>query len=601
MLKQLWSISTTIREAERILGFLKTALEIDGMDWSPETQIKFQILLIKNRQVLNNDKKQTFNKLNEQQISLLRDKSRQMSYIDAKEIFETKKYEAPPMRGRQSLSPLRKLGLVFIKDERVSVTDVGRKLARGDISFDDFMLDSLLKFQYPNPFEENYKDWDTKPFINTLKLIKKVNELCLNLNMKAKGISRVEFGIFGLSLKSYKEVDSTAQKILDFRLKYESIKDYKERELFKNEYIDEYLTEFKNPRKNVKEYTDNMIRYLRITKYIYIRGKYDNIYIDLEPRRIEINSILNNDNGSSKLYTEEEWISYMGTYGTYTLPFETIPELKRILYKIKEEIVSIEKNLNIAHTFHIPIIEDRNYLKSKIKESREYRTHLQNLSIKQQYHSDFRKIDEVIEALHNIVNRNKSSLTKKLSIELEKWTNIALNIINDSELILPKAPVGDDNEPTYTAPSDVADIECYYKEFNAICEVTMLTSRDQWYNEGQPVMRHLRDFENKHPSKNSYCLFIAPSLHVDTLNTFYTSVKYEYNGRPQKIVPITINQLVLILQTIKEAKLYNKQITHLDVKKLYDQCINMVSVSNITIWTNNINENLQSLSKSMIS
>ena len=156
------------------------------------------------------------------------------------------------------------------------------------------------------------------------------------------------------------------------------------------------------------------------------------------------------------------------------------------------------------------------------------------------------KIDEAIQALEDIRNHNKANLAKKYSIELEKWVNAALNIINDSILIKPNAPVGDDNEPTYTAPSGVADIECFYEKFSAICEVTMLTSRDQWFNEGQPVMRHLRDFEKRH-KKQSYCLFIAPRLHQDTVNTFYNSVKYEYEVEKQKIIPNRIAQSSIII------------------------------------------------------
>lgn len=34
--------------------------------------------------------------------------------------------------------------------------------------------------------------------------------------------------------------------------------------------------------------------------------------------------------------------------------------------------------------------------------------------------------------------------------------------------------MGDDNEPTFTAPANKPDIECFYQSFNSICEVTML-------------------------------------------------------------------------------------------------------------------------------
>ncbi|MBR1424644.1 AlwI family type II restriction endonuclease, partial [bacterium] len=98
----LWSMTTTIREAERIPAFLKTAKEIENEEWNTDTQIKFQILLIKNREYLNTDSTQTFNKLNEEQINILKDKNLSMTYEQARGIFEAKQYEDAPMRGRQS-------------------------------------------------------------------------------------------------------------------------------------------------------------------------------------------------------------------------------------------------------------------------------------------------------------------------------------------------------------------------------------------------------------------------------------------------------------------------------------------------------------------
>ena len=220
----LWSISTTIREAERIIGFLKTACELDSEIWNTETQIKFQILLIKNRQYLNDpDNTQSFNKLSTKQTELLKNKSINMTYEQAKDIFVAKEYNDPPMRGRQSMSPLQKLGLVYIIDNRIHISSVGQKLANGEIEFNDFMLDSLLKFQYPNPYEKGFKTWNTKPFINTLRLIKQVNKLCSEKGLHEKGISKIEFGIFVLSLTSYSLVDEVAKRILEFRKNYESL------------------------------------------------------------------------------------------------------------------------------------------------------------------------------------------------------------------------------------------------------------------------------------------------------------------------------------------------------------------------------------------
>ena len=604
-METLWSISTTVREAERIVGFLKTAVELDGQVWNKASQIKFQVLLIKNRQYLNvSDNAQTFNKLNSRQSALLKDKSVDMTYEQALDIFNAKDYEDPPMRGRQSMAPLQKLGLVYVvdKDEQkiVQVTEVGKKLAADKIEFSDFMLDSLLKFQYPNPYEGGFKNWNTKPFINTLRLVKRVNELCEQSGRKAKGVSTLEFGVFALSLRSYLLVDSTAAQVLKFRESYESYHDDAERDIFVENYIRSYLSDFQNPVKNVREYTDNMVRYLRLTKYIYIRGKYSNTYVDLEPRRMtEIESILEHDSGAAEVYSKEAWVAYMGTYGTYKLPFETAPVLASILSEVNREIAELETTLGIPQT-QTSTPSTPKALKSVIEGRRTYRTRLQNLMLKESYYNDVSKIDEAVEPLNDILQRNKPKLVKKFSIELEKWTNIALNIINDALFIKPNSPVGDDNEPIYTAPSGVPDIECYYESFGAVAEVTMLTSRDQWYNEGQPVMRHLRDFEISNSEKPNYCLFVAPKLHVDTVNTFYHSVKYEYEGKKQKIVPITISQLIRLLKLVKNMVAAGKQFSHKELMKFYDECTDLSSLGSSVDWQRLIEERLRIMETQLV-
>lgn len=572
-------MTTTIREAERIPAFLKTAKEMENENWDTDAQIKFQILLIKNREYLNTDSTQTFNKLTMEQINLLKDKTIEMTYEQAKEIFDAKEYSDPPMRGRQSMSPLEKLGLVDRSSGRIVLTDIGNKLLNKEISFDEFMFEQLLKLQYPNAIEKERPNWNSKPFINTLRLIKKVNELCQQNNMKAKGLTKIEFGIFALSITNYVDIDSIAQKVIEFRQRYEQCATNVDKENYRKSFIVRYLSNFKNPENNTKEYTDNIIRYMRITKYVYIRGKYGNTCIDLEPRRmVEINSILGNDNGAAREFTRNEWIKYYGTYGAYDLPFDTIEKLTEIFNEILSDIHSLENKLHVDRTnFICP--QSKSEIKEAIIKLRNIRVGLQNLEIKFDYNNDLSKIDEAIEALSNIRN-----LELKPSIALEKWTNVALNIINDSLLIKPNSIVGDDNEPTFTAPAGVPDIECYYDDFNATCEVTMLSSRDQWYNEGQPVMRHLRDFELSNSNKECYCLFIAPSLHRDTINTYYQSVKYEYEGAKQKIIPITIKQLIEILKIVASLKRVNIDFKHAYIKQLYDDILVAISEATSISW-----------------
>jgi hypothetical protein len=261
------------------------------------------------------------------------------------------------------------------------------------------------------------------------------------------------------------------------------------------------------------------------------------------------------------------------------LPWEEKNELLKIYQTTLDDIKNLEVQMSIAtYTFSLEN-EEIEYLKSEIEKLREYRHKLQNIELKQQL-QDVSQIDEVMDKLTNIRNQDL-----KPSIALEKYITHALNIINDANEIKANSILSDDNDFIFTAPANKPDIECFYENFNSVCEVTMLTNRDQWHNEGQPVMRHFRDFENVSSHQDNYCLFVAPSMHRDTINTFWMSVKYEYEGNPQKIIPLNISQIIQILETIKELKLQNKPFLHLNFKHFLDEIIGLKnSVTNSDEW-----------------
>jgi len=586
----LWSASTTMRNPERTLDFLKTAQEIEGEVWNDTTQCKYQTLLIKNRYYTP-----TAQNLPDYLYDIVKDYNQEMTFIQAEQIFHQKQYVDAPMRGRTSFDPLEKLGLVSLElnennENIVHITSFGRMFLSGSIDLGDVVFTSLLKTQFPNPLEKARDDYNIKPFICTLHLIKQVNNLCIEHGLNAVGISREEFGIFVLSLKSYLDIYNTADLIVKFREYKRSLATNFEKSEFVYHYISEYLRDFKNPHKNIREYTDNIIRYLRLTKYIYIRG--GGYYIDLEPRRmIEIDAILAKDNGEALKFTESEYKKYIGDYYAYILPFETVDSLSEIAHNIMTEISSLASELGIIITFR-ELPKSIAGLKQSILELRQQRLELQNKKIRHQY-QDIQRINETITALSNTLSRKHYSFNRP-SVDLEKWVYIALIILNDALYIKPNAPLGDDNEPTFTAPANVPDIECYYKDFSAICEVTMLTGRDQWYYEGQPVMRHLRSFEKAQNDKYNYCLFIAPRLHVDTINTFWTSVKYEYEGKQQKIIPITITNLIDILKTVHIVKANHIKFQADDIQRLFDKCVDINSLNSSTSWVEHIKEMIYS-------
>jgi len=593
----LWSASTTMRNPERTLSFLKTATEIEGEVWNDDTQIKYQVLLIKNRYYTPTEKN-----LPKALFSLIEDYSHILTFDEAAQIFDKKNYVDAAMRGRTSFDPLEKLGLVSLDKDRsglpyVRITKFGRMFLDGKIDLGEMVFISLLKTQFPYPLSNGRGDYNIKPFIGTLHLIKRVNELCVQNGEKPVGISREEFGIFALSLKHYLAIPTTAEKLLEFRHKKHSLPTDKERRAYVNAFIADYLSNFQNAEKNVREYTDNMVRYIRLTRYIFVRG--GGYYIDLEPRRIvEIDAILAQDSGAAKDFTADEYKHYISDYNAYVLPFETPQKLRTIAEGIITENANLADKLSLTEA-EVTAPVETDGLKSLITKLRKRRAVLQNLLLKQDC-QNAAKIDEAIAALATTLG-GRSASGSKPSVELEKWANVALNILNDARFIKPNSPLGDDNEPTFTAPAGVPDIECYYDGFGAICEVTMLTGRDQWYNEGQPVMRHLRSFESDNDGQDNYCLFVAPRLHTDTVNTFWMAVKYEYEGQRQKIVPITISVLIGILRAIRYVKAAHKPFTKDHLRSLYDQCVDISTVSNSTKWGEHIGRVVDGWSAELIS
>ncbi|MEW5768291.1 MAG: AlwI family type II restriction endonuclease [bacterium] len=588
-MKKPWSITTTVRNPERIKDFLKVAKELSGAKWDFDAQKKYQILLIKHR-VYGYGNAQFYKGLTVAQKQLLDNLSKDISFDEAKKIFDSKKYEDPAMRGRQSINPLRKLGLAVVKDGRLYLTELGELALTPDYDLGEMFFRSFIKWQIPNPDSDDYDQddgYNIKPFIGVLHLIHRVNAKSLEAGKDAKGISKQEFSLFAPSLVNFRDIDKYADEIVKLRRRLNNKEKSEQKEIFDDfsyTFAKKFL-ESEDPKEiegflsNLRDYGDNAIRYFRLTRYIYIRG--GGFYIDLEPRRrVEINNLLSFDSGESdKFASKEEYHKYISDITEPKLPWETKEKYIEIIEGLFEEIREYEERLKAKN------LAEKDYRKMAESDQRKYietlRLYRRELQEQENHFSsrELAAVERYITAIKNIHNEADTP------IALEKYIALSLHALNDALRIKPNYPVGDDNEPTFTAPANKPDIECFYKTFNAICEVTMLTGRNQWYNEGQPVMRHLRDFENQNPDKDTYCVFLAPSLHRDTLNTFWTSVKYEYEGKRQKIVPLSLTTFLELLKTLAEMKRKGRFLTHGDIIRLYDGILSEAGTAkNVTEW-----------------
>ena len=218
-MKKPWSITTTLRNPERLRDFLIVLKNIEGEVWNLETQKKYQILLIKYRKY-GSGSRQFYNGLSPKQINLINDLNKEISFREAEDIFNTKGYEDPAMRGRQSINPLKKLGLVSIKEGKVCITDLGHLLLKDDYDLGEMFFRSFIKWQIPNLDNDDYRlaeGYDIKPFIGTLHLINTVNKKTISNGEEPRGISKQEFSLFAPTLVSYKNIEKYASGSLHFR------------------------------------------------------------------------------------------------------------------------------------------------------------------------------------------------------------------------------------------------------------------------------------------------------------------------------------------------------------------------------------------------
>jgi YD repeat-containing protein len=78
----------------------------------------------------------------------------------------------------------------------------------------------------------------------------------------------------------------------------------------------------------------------------------------------------------------------------------------------------------------------------------------------------------------------------------------------------------DAGQPLSTAQGNMPDIECEYDDFSLSVEVTLQSGQRQYETEGEPVARHYGKLKKK-TGKDTYCLFIAPTINPAALVHFY--------------------------------------------------------------------------------
>lgn len=585
---KVWSFNTTVRNPERMQNFLRVLKVFEGRTFDEECQKDFFAAQIQKRlykptprtlvdsDLINEVNKETAEEVPETIVNRIVD-----LYMD--------KPVNPAARGRTTAGILNRFGLCIASNARgaVKITDLGNKWLNGEIDDQELFFKFLLKWQYPNPMEYGYSNFNIKPFIGTLTLIKRVNDKWFSKGNRPVGFSKSEFMFFVPSLKKHTDIESTAEKVVEYRLEL-AAKSGRERRDYEKRFIARRVKETGEKLSNLRDYTDSAIRYFRMTGFVYLRGS--NTHIDLSPdHMVEIERLLESNNASASAFSDiQGYVSYLVDIKLPSLPWENEADLSLIKTEMLGTLQSLSRTLGkeAALDSLLPSIAVLSPSK-QVELLKNFKNSLQIEKLRSLKY-DKEKLREIILSIPSVLSNRTVTVTTRPSLDLEWFVSLSLMVMNDAKDILPSYKLGDDGLPTGFS-SNIADIECLYEKFGMIVEVTLIVGRDQWHAEGYAVQRHLRDFEKKYQSygDNIYCLFIAPYLHSDALEAYWNANKHGYQGKCQKIIPLRIVQYVEILSIIKRSleKNVNPQHDKYEdlLRSLYDGC---QTTEHVDIWIN---------------
>lgn len=252
----IWNMSTTVRNSDRIYGFLSVLANLQGRQWNHQTQMEYQILLIQNR--LYRPKK--YHPAINNEV---------LTFQEASDIFNAQNYKDPPMRGRTSLSPLKKMGFVEIDcNGNINITQAGYNIIQGNT------LDGgLAEWQFIS------EGANVKPYIATLHFIRGLDAILGT----TEGITFDEFKYFVMTITDYRNIENSIQQLIYVRNGVTSMQSIVE--FVQQNYSNVY---------NIDDYENNNIRYLEASTLILVDRRRHRISLDYSQNSI-IQILLQND------------------------------------------------------------------------------------------------------------------------------------------------------------------------------------------------------------------------------------------------------------------------------------------------------------------
>lgn len=492
------------------------------------------------------------------------DKLAQSDFFEGKGSPTDKAFSA---RDRINRAP-KALGFINLKPH-IELTEAGIAFVYGKRPQEIF-LRQLLKFQLPSPYHVEHQNiigtFCIRPYLEILRLVRELEYITFD-----------EFKIFAVQMTDYHKFNTIKESILCFRQGKEENKGQYKR--FVNSVWENAILEIHSDRiaagktrtretndaslkkfiatqkSNMRDYADACFRYLRYTGLISISHRSRSISI-FSDKIVEVDFILSTVSRDPVFIDDiDAYKAHLFSANSPVLYTDNRDNIVDILMRIgsftKRELA--DKNLDELKDLRDKIV----------KQHKDAVIHEQVAEIK-----SYALYSEIIDTFNEIIS--DEYYDAPLMFEYNTWR--AMTML-DGGNIKGNFNFDDAGQPLSTAAGNMPDIECDYDDFSLSVEVTLQSGQRQYESEGEPVARHYGQLK-KRTGKDTYCLFIAPTINPATLAHFYglNHLSIALYGGKSKIIPLELDQF---MRLIENSYNYKTQPAPNDIRRFLDYAIKL--------------------------
>jgi len=493
---KVFSFGTTVRNPKRNEEFLEALIPFDKKVIDDKNLGEYYAYLLKKGIYQANNISEEIKQKWEDDIDLTEEEIEQI-------IEDNPQACGNSGRVMTQLRTIKDQGFLIFEDvssnhPKITISELGWELLEGTKDAADIYTRAMIGIQANSPARVAILN-ESRPFLNTLFVIRELKKKWADLGEPAKGIHPHELSTFVMSMVDCNYMQAV-EDIIEYRKKY--------RHTVNIQALQDYITSkgmLPISKETLITYADDVFRKFEMTGLIIKRGVFSGMYYDFSSyNQGKIDEILEyyKDYSYVRYSTAPE---YYHALASIELPWERNNVLRKRIIEIKASVLNMQLNPNNTYEENEAIL-DRIFYTNALKRA-----------------IDKVDINDVYRELHILSGKLKEKPKYDDipdSLRLEYVLALALGKKYGTDGLISNIMYNEEGRPLHCAAAGKCDIIYINPDGSYILEPTMLTGRDQQANnETTNVARHAREEERK-LNVSFRVMMIAPRVHPDVEDWF---------------------------------------------------------------------------------